>query len=150
MDRKQLIGIFIHDLNKYRMRYKLVNIFNKSSIFTILLLIGLSTFLPSSIWVTLANVVSLFLYLVLNVIKPEKYKLELKQRINNLFEIISRLTKSQISEKEWDSVVDDIVEKGLLLEVQSQASINVINESKKLAQPQLSLDQANASPVSTG
>ena len=154
MDRNSLITIFIQDLKRYRNRYKYLGIFNKFSVFTILLLIGISTFLPPSTWVTVSNVVSLVLYLLINVIKPEKYRNELKERIHNLFEVITKLTKSQISDNQWQFVVDDIIEKGLLLEVQSKASLELINQSGNLRQPQLTLgveepSSLEVSPVNT-
>lgn len=132
MDRNNLIQIFYRDLNRYRNRYRYVGIFTKFSTLIILLLFGISTFLGPSKWVTIYQATSLVLYLTVSVIRPDRYKLELKKRIHDLFEIVTRLSKSQMTELEWENSVDDILEKGLLLEVQSEASIKLVDQSKTL------------------
>ena len=56
----------------------------------------------------------------------------MKKRISLLFEVISRLSKTSISSNDFDKVIDDILEKGLLLEVQTDTSLRLIEQSRIL------------------
>lgn len=147
MDRISLIQIFYKDLNRYRNWYRYVGISNKLSILTIVVLFSASSFLPPSNWVTIYQAAALVLYLVSNVVNPSKYKQELKKRIHDLFEIVTRLSKAQITKEEWEDTINDIMEKGLLLEVQSQASIKLINQSNALTHSRIPVEFTEGSSL---
>lgn len=130
MAHRELINDIQQDIDRYKRKSRLLQYFDQVSTFVIVLLIGLSSlqlFLPQTYLISASSLASLLIFAAHKVIQPIEYRRKITHRIQQLYDVFFRLSKPHATPQDWDTAINDIMEKGLLIEVKPQATIKLVD-----------------------
>lgn len=119
-----ILKMLIRDFKWYRFNYKLIGLIVNLLKIALVINMTVITFVDVDIWV---YVLALVLYVISSVYDLPKYRRDIKDRVNQLFKIITKLSTNNTPEN-WDNSVKEIMENGLLLGIGSTDTLNIVDQ----------------------
>lgn len=125
MEKSVITTMLLKDFHRYRSQYRYISIISRASIIVINMFL-FSSYVFENVYLsnTLA-VIAILLYNITSIVRLDKQKILVKDRINRLFEVLTSLASKNDDENQYFSELQNIIEKGLLLTISDSGNLKI-------------------------